>query len=716
MIDMALSKNILPKAKHSVVDDFLKEGYKDAEISLKNRELDSSSDVLGQNRELMAFTIIQAAGESIEGIEKAIAVNEKLQEVFRDIVDDVEEDMMISCLSLCLYGHIMEIYSEEDFRYVYRYTLKDSKKTEVVKDWLLRALLILGGLKKDKPTEILSEVRNWINFLGAQLFSPNELSEPAEELQMDMEDALLSEEVRLVEALRKYSDYLEEAVRNKPYFEMYSQSNEWLPEVLSHHLLKIYRKKVYSSAKDIITPVMDIEEAHETLKKHFEEQEFRSNEDSVFPVRLQELENPPPADAVDPVVFEMIPQKLRVQLLPSVAYSVSTKQIEIIFIGGPRIGHSGILIKTDSGGILMDYGMSVANQMIPKWVPEIEMIDTVLVTHSHLDHVGALPILFDSYSGKWCSTNLTAAITMTLLEDAKKVGTPMPPRRYDKWDMVSRFKQKNIDIVSRNHAPLEVGVTSEIGPGILVTPIEACHIPGSVAYIVDIEGVRILYTGDFNLDQSMLFPGASLPNDCNVVIFDGTYWDREDFDRSKVSETFSDVIQNHGPVIIPSFAVGRSQEVLMILENLGITKSRNVIVAGMAEQVTKTAGYKGNWDSLKKNKYELDSEDVIVAGGGMMGGGHARNFFNMYRDDPKAAVILCGYLAPRTPGWNLANGHEPCKCHVEYARLSAHSSGSNLEQYIDSCDGKRVIVHTPVEKITKKLTMPEFGSRIILKT
>ncbi|MDF1541358.1 MAG: hypothetical protein P1Q69_20840, partial [Candidatus Thorarchaeota archaeon] len=193
---------------------------------------------------------------------------------------------------------------------------------------------------------------------------------------------------------------------------------------------------------------------------------------------------------------------------------------------------------------------------------------------------------------------------------------------------------------------------------------------------------------------------------------DGTYWGREDFNRAHVAEQLSNIIQKKGPVIIPSFAVGRSQEILKILDTMGITKHRNVMVAGMAERVTKIVGLTGEWQGMKKNKSELEKDDILVAGGGMMGGGLARYHFEQHRDNPDAAIIPCGYLAPRTTGWNLMNGYEPHKCHVEYARLSAHSSASNLQNYIKSCKGKKVMVHTPVVENPKNLIIPELNERM----
>jgi putative mRNA 3-end processing factor len=445
-------------------------------------------------------------------------------------------------------------------------------------------------------------------------------------------------------------------------------------------------------------------------------EQFRTNNQTVLPVRLQNLAHPPPGEVVDPIIFEMIPQKLRMDLLPSVAYSTKIKKIEIVFLGGHRIGRSGILIKTDTGGILLDYGLSVANHRIPEWVPELETIDTVLVSHSHLDHVGGLPILYEEFKGKWCSVGSTGGITRILLDDALKVGTPFPPRKYDELDLISRYNETNIQKVANNHVRLEYGQSSEVSPGIVVTPIDACHIPGSAVYSIDIEGVKILYTGDFNIDKSVLFPGADLPTDPQFVIFDGTYWGREDFDRAKVADQISKTIATHGPVIIPSFAVGRSQEILLILEELGITKNRNVMVTGMAEKVTKLVGVTGSWESMKKNRIHLEEDDVLVAGGGMMSGGLAKLHFNEQRDNPKAAVILCGYLAPRTSGWNLLHGYEPHECAVEYARLSAHSSSSNLERYVSSCKGKRIMVHTPTFAQPKGVMIPRYKERIIIPT
>ncbi|MBN2228595.1 MAG: MBL fold metallo-hydrolase [Candidatus Thorarchaeota archaeon] len=705
-----------PKTKHKEIKDIFDKASEDLKNLSKGKKISAGEGPFGESQEYIIFELAKATNQSTENLAIASIANDLLLEIYRDIRDEPKPEDIISAMNLCLYGLIFGNYDEEDFRYVYRYSLRYVRNQAPIEKWLRKALLFLAAVNNDGLSDILKEARFWIQFLGAPLFGTASFVEPGSELGFDIQSIVDSEEYRLVDAVTRHPQYLKEAIQNRSFFDAYQALEEWAPDVILQQLLKTKREEVYSKGQDDITPAMSVEDAVKSMTKVFEKEEFRTSKQTVLPVKLQELSKPPPGEAVDPVIFELIPQKLRMGLLPAVAYSTKTKQIEIIFLGGPRIGRSGILIKTDTSGILLDFGLSVANHRIPEWVPELEMVDTILISHAHLDHVGGLPVLYEDFVGKWCSVGPTGGITKVLLDDALKVGTPFPPRKHNPLDLISRYNETNIQKVMKNHVKLEYGISSEVGPGIVVTPIDACHIPGSAVYSIDIEGVKILYTGDFNIDKSILFSGANLPTDADYVIFDGTYYGREDFNREKVADRLSKTIATHGPIVIPSFAVGRSQEILMILDELGITKNRNVMVTGMAEQVTKLVGVSGNWDSMKKNQIHLEDDDVLVAGGGMMSGGLARQHFNEQRDNPKAAIILCGYLAPRTSGWNLLHGYEPHECAVEYARLSAHSSSSNLEAYVDSCKGKRYMVHTPVFSQPKGITIPDYKERVVIQT
>ncbi|TFG07212.1 MBL fold metallo-hydrolase [Candidatus Thorarchaeota archaeon] len=685
-------------------------------LSSKSYEPTDDRDVegpLGRSMEIAVFQARESQDQETEGLEHGLQVRDTLSRIFLSDIERITLSEYLDALAMCCYGHIFGNLDEEDLRYVYRYSLGKLPHQKV--DPFVRKALLLIEISAGKNVDkVISGLRDWIAYMGTPYWKPQDFSKAASELGLNLEPILESEKLRLTDSIRRYPEYLEEALRGKDYFDVYTATHVWLPDVLSSRILGIFRENVNKEAQEKLDSDADVSDAYKAVERVYKKRRFMGAKGRILPIRLQDLPSPPPPEAIEPVVFEMIPQKLRVELMPSVAYSGKAKQVEIIFLGGPDIGRSGILIRTDTSALLLDYGLSVTNQRIPDWVPELEMIDCVLVTHSHLDHVGGLPTLYEDYSGKWCATGVTGAVSMTLLEDALKVGTPLPPRRNDQHDMVSRFNRTNIDKVKKNYVQLEAGTASELAGGMVVTPVEARHIPGSSAYVVDIEGTRILYTGDFNVDDSVLFHGANLPTDCDVVIFDGTYWGRDDFNRKEVSEQVSQTVAKHGPVIIPTFAVGRSQEMLVMLDELGITSSRNVIAAGMAERVTKLTGYSGQWTGMKKNKVVLDEDDVLVAGGGMLDGGFAKMHYEEHRHNPNAAVILCGYLAPRTTGWNLLNGYETHKCAVEYARLSAHSSASSLAEFVDSCSGKKVMVHTPTKKASGNILLPEYRERVVL--
>ena len=709
--------NIPPKTKHKLIKQIFNQAEKDLNNSLKGQSIPEGEGLFGESREFIIFELAKATNQDTEFLTIAKKANELLSLIFRDAKEATTAEEIIEAMTLCLHGLIFGNYNEEDFRFLYRYSLRYIRSQSTIEKWLRKALVYIAAVHKESTSEIISEVRYWIQYLGAPFFGPSTFTEAGKELEIDIAKELDHENFRLVDAILRHPQYLSEAVHDMKFQDAFDGIREWAPDALQLELLKIKKKEVYEKVQANISSDMSVKQSLAKMEDVFIEEQFRTNKETLLPVRLQELKSPPQGDIVDPNIFELIPQKLRMDLLPAVAYSTKTKKIEILFLGGHRIGRSGIVIKTDTGGVLLDYGLSVANHRIPEWVPELEMIDTVLISHSHLDHVGGLPILYEEFTGKWCSVGPTGGITKILLDDAMKVGTPFPPRKYDKLDLISRYTESNIQKVSNNHVKLEYGKSSEVGPGIVVTPIEACHIPGSAMYLIDIEGIKILYTGDFNIDKSILFPnGANVPTDADYVIYDGTYWAREDFDRTKVGKQMSTTIANYGPVIIPSFAVGRTQEILLMLDDMGVTKSRNVMVTGMAERVTKMVGITGDWSSLKKNQIHLEEEDVLVAGGGMMAGGFARHHFNEQRNNPMAAVIPCGYLAPRTPGWNLIHGYEPHECKVEYARLSAHSSSTNLEAFVSSCKGKRIMVHTPVYSPPKGIMIPKYKERIVIPT
>jgi hypothetical protein len=344
-----MNKTSYPKTKSKTLDAFFKGAEKALEAAQRGEGVDGKGP-FGEDIQFMALQLAQARSIDVDSLSVGTSAHEKLMNAFRDEIENPSAADIVETLTLCAYGLLLDIYTEEDFRFLYRYSLRYVRNQKPIEKWLKKGLLFLAACETDKPDEIVAQTRFWIQYLGAPLFSPLSLREPAEDLGLELEKVLADEKLRLADAIIRHPQYLNEAVSGRTFHETYTSLRDWGPDVILKDSMKICRNSVYEEAQEAISEELSVSEAIDTVKKVFKQEEFQSHDKDVLPVRLQELPNPPPGDAIDPVIFELIPQKLRVGLLPSVAYSTRTKKIEIIFLGGPRIGRSGILIKTDTGG------------------------------------------------------------------------------------------------------------------------------------------------------------------------------------------------------------------------------------------------------------------------------------------------------------------------------------------------------------------------------
>ncbi|MHA1331081.1 MAG: MBL fold metallo-hydrolase, partial [Candidatus Hodarchaeales archaeon] len=377
------------------------------------------------------------------------------------------------------------------------------------------------------------------------------------------------------------------------------------------------------------------------------------------------------------------------------------KQIVVKFLGGSAIGTMGILIKTNQSSILIDYGMSVANYQVPMWDESLNHLDTILVTHAHLDHIGAIPYLYGlGYEGYVFGSTMTKNLSKFLLQDnielmhknlSKSVRTHDPRFKY-------LSNKSNMFKMLDNYCTLSSDTEYHLTPDITVKAIPAHHIQGSFAYQLFISDKQILFSGDVNLDPSALFKntGAILPNNADLTIVDGTYYSQPSTDEQDSEKLLLTTVKESKRVIIPAFSIGRAQEILLRLEKAGITGERKVIMLGMATKVARICGL-GTKGYLSDHLTNPFTDEVIITGGGMLGGGYARQLVEETKDDPETTIILCGYLAKNTLGYRLLHGMEPdYKQKVVYTRFSGHSSHKSIEKYLNSVKGKKALVHLGV--------------------
>lgn len=444
--------------------------------------------------------------------------------------------------------------------------------------------------------------------------------------------------------------------------------------------------------------------------------------DPIFKPHLDHLS----AKTVDMTDLAELPNELVREFASIKAYSSPNiaQKVRITFLGGGGIGNMGIIVQHDNNAILLDFGMSVANQNIPRWHPALKFVNAVLVSHAHLDHTGGLPYLISHENEKrWYSSPITKILTEKLLYNTASI-TRGKRKLSNQLSHLQKIYLQNSNIINllNSFHPLKTKKTVEISPGFEVTPYPASHLFGSFGYEINIFGKRIFFTGDFSLDKSELFPGAQFPSDCDLTIFDGTYYNRN-IPQEDPDTTLLQATELCSKIIIPAFSVGRTQEMIMRLARLRISKKRNIVVTGLAADITKTMGIEADYD-IKKNFDPADffENDILITGHGMLQSGSARKLLDATKSSSETGVILCGYQAPNTLGFALKTGNpvalQQYKQRIFSVHISGHSSPLVLNDFINKLSGKKVMLHTPdktkVMKKHKEVMIPRYLDQIIL--
>ena len=402
------------------------------------------------------------------------------------------------------------------------------------------------------------------------------------------------------------------------------------------------------------------------------------------------------------------------------------------FGGADEVGGLAVMMEDGFGKIMFDYGLIPRDP--PVYPLQAPRVDQIVLTHAHVDHSGMIPWLTAMYQVPVHGTMPTKDVGRLLMLDSIKVarmeGYSEP---YDFSDVEDAMKLFSVE---RFGTPFEIGGTEFI-------PRKAGHIPG--AAMIEVRGEKnVLFTGDIHTAETRLVGGAeSVKTD--VMVVESTYAGREHPDRKDVEDRLidkvSEIVDRGGQAILPAFAVGRTQELLMILERTGL----NIWVDGMGRKVNsiymRSKNYVASAESLRKaclkayevetgeDRYHSDRADVIVTTSGMLDGGPALGYIERVKDDPKSGILISGFQVEESNGHRLLttgsleiNGViEKIQCEVDRFDLSAHAGHSELVSFVEKCDPETVIlVHGDGEKRklladaldVKTVLMPKKGERL----
>ncbi len=411
------------------------------------------------------------------------------------------------------------------------------------------------------------------------------------------------------------------------------------------------------------------------------------------------------------------------------------KWVRVTALGGCReVGRSCFLLSTPETKVLIDCGVNVGSDengtpylYIPEVTP-ISQLDAVVLTHAHLDHSGLIPLLYKyGYEGPvYCTPptrDLMALLQLDFIDVAAKEGKTIP------------YPSTMIRETLKHTITLDYGGVTDIAPDMKLTMHNAGHILGSsvVHFHVGDGLYNIAFTGDHKYEKTRLFDPAvnNFPR-IETIVTESTYGGSRDMQPSRkeaeaqLKRIVQETVARGGTVLIPAFAVGRSQEVMLVLEEAirkGEIDNVPVYLDGMIWEATAIHTtypeylnsdlrtmifHKGmnpfladcfeQVDSQKKRQELLTNRvpGVVLATSGMLNGGPIMEYLRAYGPDERNSLVFVGYQAEGTmgrrlqKGWNEIPVHQNGKSDVITVNLqvqtvdgfSGHSDRKQLMDYI----------------------------------
>ncbi|KAG9992629.1 Metallo-hydrolase/oxidoreductase, partial [Aureobasidium melanogenum] len=371
---------------------------------------------------------------------------------------------------------------------------------------------------------------------------------------------------------------------------------------------------------------------------------------------------------------------------------------ELMFLclgGGNEVGRSCHIIQYKGKTVMLDAGAHPAYDGLAS-LPfydefDLSTVDILLITHFHLDHAASLPYVMakTNFKGRVFMTHPTKAIYKWLMQDSVRVQNThataeQPTQLYTEADVLSTLPM--IQTIAFH--------TTHTHAGIRITPYPAGHVLGAAMYVIEIAGLNILFTGDYSREHDRHLIPASAPKGVkvDVLITESTFGVASHIPRlereTALMKSLTGVLNRGGRVLMPVFAIGRAQELLLILEdywnrhpeyrkypiyyasNLAkkcmlvyqtyIDAMNDNIKSMFQNRLAQTAdgsgeaGAGGPWDfRWIRNLKSLDRFDdvggcVMLASPGMLQNGVSRALLERWAPDPKNGVIVTGYSVEGT--------------------------------------------------------------------
>lgn len=372
-------------------------------------------------------------------------------------------------------------------------------------------------------------------------------------------------------------------------------------------------------------------------------------------------------------------------------------------------------------------------------------LDCVIISHFHLDHCGALPYMSEmvGYDGPIYMTHPTKAICPILLEDYRKITV-------ERKGEENFFTSEMIKNCMKKVVVVNLHETKQVDEELEIKAYYAGHVLGAAMFHIKVGQQSVVYTGDYNMTPDRHL-GAAWIDKCrpDLLITESTYATTiRDSKRCRERDFLKkvhDCVEKGGKVLIPVFALGRAQELCILLESywdrmnikvpiyfsLGLTEKANhyykLFITWTSQKIKKTFVQRNMFEFKHIKPFDRAFIDnpgpmVVFATPGMLHAGLSLQIFKKWAPNELNMVIMPGYCVAGTVGHKILNGARKLelenkqildvKLSVQYMSFSAHADAKGIMQLISQCEPRNVmLVHGEAAKMDflKNKIQQEFG-------
>lgn len=383
--------------------------------------------------------------------------------------------------------------------------------------------------------------------------------------------------------------------------------------------------------------------------------------------------------------------------------------MKLSFLGACReVGRSSFLLNTGGMKILLDAGIKLFDH---NEFPALEeKPDAIIISHSHMDHIGFLPVVYKHSSPPCYCTYPTAPITGLLLEDSEKIAKARSQNPFFTKQDFKKMNKRMIQLPYKQEHQFFDGTRFEF--------VDAGHIIGSAQAMITNRKKRILYSGDIKLDETQSHRGLEIPEQTpQALIMESTYATSDHPPRQQLERELCDAVKDcldsGKHALLPAFAVGRTQELIQILyRNLA---NEDCFLEGMGVKVNaiyseypsyvKNSSFLNkafNWaqalEGRQEKKRARRNPSILVCTAGMLEGGPALGYIKNFNVNDGCKIFLTGFQVEGTNGRSLLEKGEmridgkkqKINLAVEFFDFSAHAGKKELLDYAKEVNPEKV--------------------------